>query len=75
MAGIFDEATANATIIQYGGSVKPNNATELMGKPDIDGCVQETEKFLNAIIEEHSMSPTVFDIEKTLRILLETTNV
>ena len=39
LAGIFDEATANATRIQYGGSVKPNNATELMGKPDIDGAL------------------------------------
>jgi len=39
LAGLFDEATANATRIQYGGSVKPTNATELMGKPDIDGAL------------------------------------
>ena len=28
---------AAAVRIQYGGSVKPNNAAELMGQPDIDG--------------------------------------
>ncbi len=39
LAGLFNEATANATRIQYGGSVKPANATELMGKPDIDGAL------------------------------------
>ena len=36
---MFGEATAEATRIQYGGSVKPNNATELMGQPDIDGAL------------------------------------
>jgi triosephosphate isomerase len=25
--------------IQYGGSVKPGNAAELMGHPDIDGAL------------------------------------
>ena len=25
--------------IQYGGSVKPNNAAELMAQPDIDGAL------------------------------------
>ena len=25
--------------IQYGGSVKPGNAPELMGQPDIDGAL------------------------------------
>ncbi len=39
LAAMFGEATANATRIQYGGSVKPDNATELMGKPDIDGAL------------------------------------
>jgi triosephosphate isomerase len=36
---MFGEATANATRIQYGGSVKPNNATELMSQADIDGAL------------------------------------
>ena len=28
---------ASRVIIQYGGSVKPDNAAELFGQPDIDG--------------------------------------
>lgn len=32
-----DAAVANKVIIQYGGSVKPNNAKELFEQPDIDG--------------------------------------
>ena len=30
---------AAAVRIQYGGSVKANNATELMAQPDIDGAL------------------------------------
>ncbi len=30
---------AAAVRIQYGGSVKPGNAAELMGQPDIDGAL------------------------------------
>ena len=33
----FDSATAEAVRIQYGGSMKPANAAELMAQPDIDG--------------------------------------
>jgi triosephosphate isomerase len=36
---MFGEATAEATRIQYGGSVKPENASVLMGQPDIDGAL------------------------------------
>ena len=36
---ISDEATANKIRIQYGGSVKPDNARELMSEPDIDGAL------------------------------------
>ncbi len=36
---IFDEATARKVRIQYGGSVKPNNAKELMSQPDVDGAL------------------------------------
>jgi triosephosphate isomerase len=36
---ISDEATANKIRIQYGGSVKPDNARELMSQPDIDGAL------------------------------------
>lgn len=37
IAEIYDEATAEAIRIQYGGSVNAANAAELFAKPDIDG--------------------------------------
>jgi triosephosphate isomerase len=36
---LFDEATAKKVRIQYGGSVKPGNARELMSQPDVDGAL------------------------------------
>jgi len=39
VAGLFDEATAKKVRIQYGGSVKPANARELMSQPDVDGAL------------------------------------
>ena len=39
LAAMFDEATAKKVRIQYGGSVKPNNAKELMSQPDVDGAL------------------------------------
>jgi triosephosphate isomerase len=36
---MFDEGTAKKVRIQYGGSVKPNNAKELMSQPDVDGAL------------------------------------
>ena len=36
---ISDEATADRIRIQYGGSVKPENAREMMTQPDIDGAL------------------------------------
>ena len=35
----FDGETANAIRILYGGSVKPENAKDLMSRPDIDGAL------------------------------------
>jgi triosephosphate isomerase len=35
----YGSATAEAIRIQYGGSVKPDNAAELMGQPNIDGAL------------------------------------
>src|SRR5437867_7938425 len=34
-----DDTTAERVRIQYGGSVKPENARELMSQPDIDGAL------------------------------------
>ena len=37
LAGIYDESTAKSTRILYGGSMKPENAKELLAMPNIDG--------------------------------------
>jgi triosephosphate isomerase len=39
VAGISGREAAAAVRIQYGGSVKPNNAPDLMAQPDIDGAL------------------------------------
>ena len=35
----FGAATADRVVVQYGGSVKPDNARELLACPDIDGAL------------------------------------
>ena len=39
VASIYDERTAEALRIQYGGSVNPANVAEFMIQPDIDGAL------------------------------------
>jgi triosephosphate isomerase len=39
LAGMYSDKLAEEIRIQYGGSVKPNNAAELMAQPDIDGLL------------------------------------
>jgi triosephosphate isomerase len=39
VSGLYGEAAAKALCIQYGGSVKPDNAAQLMAKPNIDGAL------------------------------------
>jgi len=39
LAKIFGENVAKKVRIQYGGSVKPSNARELMSQPDVDGAL------------------------------------
>jgi len=39
LAGLYGEAAAKSACIQYGGSVKADNAAQLMGKPNIDGAL------------------------------------
>ena len=36
---MFGASTAAAVRVQYGGSVKPDNAAELMAQPDVDGAL------------------------------------
>lgn len=39
LAKLFDEVVADTVRIQYGGSVKPSNANELLNMEDIDGAL------------------------------------
>jgi triosephosphate isomerase len=39
LAKMYDEAAARRVRLQYGGSVKPANARELMSQPDVDGAL------------------------------------
>lgn len=39
LASLYDQEIAKRTVIQYGGSVKPDNVAELMAKPNIDGAL------------------------------------
>jgi len=39
IAGLYSTSVAESVIIQYGGSVKADNAAELMGQADIDGAL------------------------------------
>lgn len=39
LAGLYSTNVADSTVIQYGGSVKPENAAELMARKDIDGAL------------------------------------
>jgi triosephosphate isomerase (TIM) len=38
-AALFGQSAADALIVQYGGSVKPDNAAEILRKPDVDGAL------------------------------------
>ncbi|HXE09270.1 MAG TPA: triose-phosphate isomerase, partial [Acidobacteriaceae bacterium] len=39
IAAVIGEAAAKSMRILYGGSVKPENASALMGEPEIDGAL------------------------------------
>ena len=39
LAGLYSKSAADAMVIQYGGSVKPDNVVGLMAKPNIDGAL------------------------------------
>ena len=50
LASIYNKEVANLVRVLYGGSVKPENAAELMNQPDIDG----------ALVGGASLKPDVF---------------
>jgi triosephosphate isomerase len=54
LAKMFDDAVARRVRIQYGGSVKPANARELMSQPDVDGALVG-----GASLEERSFADIV----------------
>ena len=39
IADRYNSSVADQVRIQYGGSVKPDNAADLLGQPDIDGAL------------------------------------
>ena len=39
VAALYDQPTADAVRIQYGGSVKSGNVAQIMSKPDVDGAL------------------------------------
>lgn len=39
LAEIYDQTTADAVRIQYGGSVKPENIATFLAQPNIDGAL------------------------------------
>jgi triosephosphate isomerase len=39
LSRLYDGGTAEQVRIQYGGSVKPDNASELLGQKDVDGAL------------------------------------
>jgi triosephosphate isomerase len=62
VAKLYDEATAQAVRVQYGGSVKPANVAEFMSHPDIDG----------ALVGGASLKP---DFVELVRIAAETKGI
>jgi triosephosphate isomerase len=54
---IAGEAVARRVRIQYGGSVKPGNARELMSQPDVDGALVG-----GASLEERSFADIIKNI-------------
>jgi triosephosphate isomerase len=54
IATLFGENVADSILIQYGGSVKPDNAAGLMAQPDVDGALVggaslKADSFLNIV--------------------------
>jgi triosephosphate isomerase len=54
VAKLFSAAVADALVIQYGGSVKPENVVTLLRQPDVDGALVggaslEADKFLTIV--------------------------
>jgi triosephosphate isomerase len=62
LAQKFDEETANAIRIQYGGSIKPENAESLFIKENIDGGLVG-----GASLQSHSLYQIIIAADKTTK--------
>ncbi len=61
LAAMFDQATASRVVVQYGGSVKADNAQVLLACPDIDGALVggaslKAAEFLGIIAAAHNVA-------------------
>ena len=65
IADLYDESLAEAIRIQYGGSVKAENASDLFAEPEIDGAliggasldISQFVKIVRAAVEARTHSP------------------
>lgn len=62
LATLWDEATAEKIRIQYGGSVKPANSSELLSQPDVDGLLVG-----GASLDAESFCQIILSINKVVR--------
>ncbi len=74
---LFDEEFARRVRILYGGSVKPENASELMSQPDVDGVLVggaslDPEKFSKIVKFEACLLPDYSQIPKDLLEVVKT---
>ena len=61
LASLYDQATADAVRVLYGGSVKPDNVADIMAKPDVDGALVG-----GASLKAEDFSTLVMNTEKNL---------
>ena len=61
LASLYDQATADAVRVLYGGSVKPDNVADIMAKPDVDGALVG-----GASLKAEDFATLVMNTEKNL---------
>lgn len=76
LAKIFSTELANQIVIQYGGSVNPSNAHDLLAQPDIDGLLiggasLSLESFLQIVNDKYSKSQLNNEEEDQLNSQME----
>lgn len=61
IADLFDDDVAQSVRIQYGGSVKPTNADELMSQPNVDGALVG-----GAALDPEAFARIIHETQRTL---------